>query len=45
MVEYLDGENESGRENALARQRFCPLQRIGFVVFFWGVRRTRNGAG
>src|SRR5262245_42885253 len=21
-------------------QRFCPLQRIGFVVFFWGVRRT-----
>jgi hypothetical protein len=36
--EHLGVEHVRRAENAVARQRFCPLQRIGFVVFF-------NGAG
>jgi len=43
-IEHLV-EHVRRAENAVARQRFCPLQRLEFVVSFRGVRRTRNGAG
>jgi hypothetical protein len=36
--EHLNGENVRRSENAVARQRFGPLQDPEFFIFFWGVR-------
>jgi hypothetical protein len=44
-AKYLAREDLCGRQNAVARQQFCPLQRFELVIFFRGVRRTRNGTG
>jgi hypothetical protein len=44
-AKYLAREDVCGRQNAVARQRFCPLQRFELVTFFRGVGRTRNGTG
>src|SRR5262249_5071193 len=38
VAEYLARENVCRRQNAVARQRFCPLQGFEFVDFFRGVR-------
>jgi hypothetical protein len=37
-AKYLAREDVCGRQNAVARQRFCPLQRFEFVIFFMGLR-------
>src|SRR5262249_50298697 len=38
LVEHFDGENVGGGQNRPARQHFCPLQRIDFVILFLAFR-------
>src|SRR5262245_18497265 len=35
-IEHLFGEHVRGGQNAVARQRFCPLQRFELVIFLGG---------
>src|SRR5205085_7268657 len=44
-IEHLSVEHVRGAENAVARQRFCPLQGIEFVFVFLGGRRKSGGVG
>jgi hypothetical protein len=44
-AKYLAREDVCGRQNAVARQRFCPLQDFEFVLFFSGGRRKSGGVG
>src|SRR5262249_51504799 len=39
-IEHLGVEHVRRAENAVARQRFCPLQGIVFAVLFKGVRHA-----
>jgi hypothetical protein len=36
-IEHLSIEHVRGAENAVARQRFCPLQDLEFVFVFLGL--------
>jgi hypothetical protein len=44
-IEHLSVEHMRGRQNAVARQRFCPLQDLEFVFVFLGGRRKSGGVG
>jgi hypothetical protein len=41
-IEHLFGEHMCGRQNAVARQRFCPLQGIVFATFLKEGRPKRS---